>query len=45
MWRVFGAIKPQEHGTDVVMLSLLVARDDIHALNWCFFVNFGKVLA
>lgn len=39
------ARKPQKQGTDVVMLSFLLVLEDIHALSWCFFVNFEKVLA
>ena len=39
------ARKPQKQGTDVVMLSFLLVLEDIHALSWCFFVNFEKFLA
>ena len=33
-------IKPPEHRLDAVLVSLLVALDGFHTLNWCFIVDF-----
>ena len=38
------AIKPPQHCLDVVLVSLLVALDDFHALYWCSVCDFEKVL-
>ena len=45
MWSAFGVDnKTTRVRLDVVLVSLLVAFDGFHALNWCPVVDFKQVL-
>ena len=43
--RLVLVVKSAEHLLDVVLVSLLVALDDFHALFWCFVVDIEQFLA